>query len=262
MERYTLRMCTRTVVCGLALLGLGGAARAADVTVQPAAGSSFVVTDNTGASPRLKVQESGQVLLSGLPTAPVQTNALCFGAGGVLGGCALTPGGSGFTDNGDGTVTDNTTGLMWEKKTPNVPVGAAVFCTAATCPDPHDVNNLYTWSSSGTAADGTAFTLFLEQVNGRLCATATCPKLGGHSDWRLPLLSELQTIVDLTATGCGTGSPCINSTFGPTVPYFYWSASTNASFPILAWSVNFTSGFSGFSVKTDGFYVRAVRGGL
>ena len=263
MERYTLRMCTRTVVCGLALLGLGGAARAADVTVQPAAGSSFVVTDNTGASPRLKVQESGQVLLSGLPTAPVQTNALCFGAGGVLGGCALTPGGSGFTDNGDGTVTDNTTGLMWEKKTGTV--GAAVLCTAATCPDPHDANNRYTWSASGTAADGTVFTQFLEGVNGRLCATSTCPRLGGHSDWRLPLLSELQMIVDPTKGNCGGGSgACIDETvFGPTVPNFYWSSSTNAGIPLNAWFVGFGNGSSDYNTKTfNDFYVRAVRGGL
>jgi hypothetical protein len=259
------------MVCGLVLLGLGGTARAADVTVQPAADSSFVVT-NAGASPLLKVQASGQgqVLLPGLPAAPVQAQALCFGAGGVLGGCALTPGGTGFTDNGDGTVTDNKTGLMWEKKTGTV--GAAVFCTSTTCADPHDVNNLYTWSAGGTAADGTVFTQFLEGVNGRLCGATlpisppyppfTCPKLGGHSDWRLPLLSELQTIVDTSATGCGTGSPCINSAFGLTVPSDYWSASTFASSPGVAWDVFFLNGFSGFVSKAGNLYVRAVRGGL
>jgi hypothetical protein len=132
MERDTLRMCTRTMACALMLLGLGGAARAADVTVQPAAGSSFVVTDNTGASPRLTVQESGQVLLPGLPTAPVQSQPLCFGAAGILGGCALTPGGSGFTDNGDGTVTDNATGLMWEQKTDTVGAGVASCPTTSS----------------------------------------------------------------------------------------------------------------------------------
>jgi len=262
MERYTLRMCTRTLVCGLTLLGLGGAARAADVTVQPMAGSGFVVTDNTGASPRLKVLETGQVFLGGLPAAPVQTQPLCFGAAGILGGCALTPGGTGFTDNGDGTVTDNTTGPMWEKKTGTV--GAGVDCTPTTCADPHDVNNRYTWSASGTAADGTVFTQFLEGVNGRLCATSTCPRLGGHSDWRLPLLSELQTIVDPMKGNCGGGSgACIDETvFGATVPNGYWSSSTNAGFPNDAWDVFFNFGLSGFNFKTSDFYVRAVRGGL
>ena len=117
MERYTLRMCTRTVVCGLALLGLGGAARAADVTVQPAADSSFVVTDNA-ASPLFTVQESEEVLLPGLPTAAVQAKALCSSPAGILGRCASSSGGGArLIDNGDGTVTGTKTGLMWEKKT-------------------------------------------------------------------------------------------------------------------------------------------------
>jgi len=66
-----------------------------------------------------------------------------------------------FVDNGDGTVTDNETGLIWEKKTGTV--GTAVNCATTTCSDPHDVNNTYTWSSSGTAADGRAFTDFLSR---------------------------------------------------------------------------------------------------
>src|SRR5437773_42892 len=66
-----------------------------------------------------------------------------------------------FVDNGDGTVTDNETGLIWEKKTGTV--GTAVNCATTTCSDPHDLNNTYTWSSSGTAADGRAFTDFLSR---------------------------------------------------------------------------------------------------
>ena len=37
-----------------------------------------------------------------------------------------------FIDNGDGTISDTTTRLMWEKKTTDGSV--------------HDVNNTYTWS--------------------------------------------------------------------------------------------------------------------
>ena len=49
-----------------------------------------------------------------------------------------------FVDNGDGTVTDNQTGLMWEKKTES------------------NVFDRYKWSSSCTAADGPLFTSFSE----------------------------------------------------------------------------------------------------
>src|SRR5947208_7068323 len=41
-----------------------------------------------------------------------------------------------YLDNGDGTVTDNPTGLMWEKK------------SASGTGDIHDVSNTYTWSAA------------------------------------------------------------------------------------------------------------------
>lgn len=53
-----------------------------------------------------------------------------------------------YLDNGDGTVSDLNTGLQWEKKD-NLGGGANLA-------DPHDADNYYTWSASGTAADGTA----------------------------------------------------------------------------------------------------------
>ena len=73
---------------------------------------------------------------------------------------------------GGGTVTDNLTGLQWEQKTNDASV--------------HDRMNNYTWSASGTAADGTVFTTFLDTLN-----TVGC--FAGHCDWRLPTRAELAT---------------------------------------------------------------------
>jgi hypothetical protein len=247
---------------GLALLGFSGPAHADDVKVQPAPGSGFVVTDNTGASQRLKVLETGQVFLGGLvPSPPIKNRPLCYDAtSGQVGACPGAPGATGLVDNGDGTVTDNQTGLIWEKKTGTV--GSAVDCSTTTCSNPDDVNNEYKWSASGTAPDGGLFTDFLERANGQLCATSTCPGLAGHSDWRVPTLSELQTIVDLSATGCGPLSPCIIPVFGPTVPDFYWSSASLAGSPALAWAVGFDGSGSGTGSKMVSIFVRAVRGGL
>src|SRR5215475_7571875 len=64
-----------------------------------------------------------------------------------LDGCPLL--GGRFVDNGDGTVTDQATGLVWEKKD-NLD-GNANFA------DPHDADNTYTWSSGAHAHDGTVF---------------------------------------------------------------------------------------------------------
>ena len=69
-------------------------AHAADVVVQPAAGSGFVVKDAGGANERLRVQESGVINLPGIPAAPAQAQGLCMSAGGQLGPCSGGTGGS------------------------------------------------------------------------------------------------------------------------------------------------------------------------
>lgn len=180
-----------------------------------------------------------------------------------------------FVDNGDGTVTDNETGLQWEKKT-GVDREDFSDCSVTACPDPHDVNNRYQWcfdadhSGEGrpdpTGCDdpmnppnGGAFTDFLVTLN-------TPPCFATHCDWRLPTVgrdgaaAELETIFDVTASGCGRGDPCIDPIFGPTAADPYWSATTDAEFPDAAWDVE----FDGEGVGTDGsknniLYVRAVR---
>ena len=291
---------------GLTLLGFDGVARAADVTVQPAAGAGFVVTDNTGASQRFKVLESGPVFLGGLVgSPPTEKQALCYDTTtGQVGPCPAAKNlafcvpnalaSPRFVDNMDGTLTDMTTCLMWEMKTGTV--GSFVDCstpptcqggsqngnactTDADCPggscpcgDPHGVNNLYKWcngtfpscTNSSNPPDGVLFTDFLQRVNGQLCASPPCPSLGGHSDWRVPTLSELLTIVDPTQGLCGGGSgPCIDSAFGPTRTINYWSASTVAgSSPEFAWGVLFNGTSAGPGIKPGTGFARAVRGGL
>jgi hypothetical protein len=82
------------------------------------------------------------------------------------------------------------------------------------------------------------------------------------SDWRIPNIVELQTIVDLGAPGCGTGTPCIDPIFGPTASDGYWSSSTYASGYGYAWGVFFEFGVLGSVYKNADTYVRAARGGL
>src|SRR5712692_5802639 len=120
----------------------------------------------------------------------------------------------------------------------------------------HDVDNTYTWSSSGTAADGTLFTDFLATLN-------TNPCFAGHCDWRVPNVKELQSIVDYGQIG-----PAIDPTFpGPTVApgftvtSFYWSSTSFANGPLYAWLVGFNFGLVDFSGKNNTVHGRAVRGG-
>lgn len=93
-----------------------------------------------------------------------------------------------------------------------------------TASDPiHGVGNLYTWSSTGTLPDGTAFTHFLDGLNGGETGVGNCVSsngnaitegFAGYCDWRLPSIEGLQTIL-LAPFPCGT-SPCIDPIFGPT----------------------------------------------
>jgi hypothetical protein len=160
-------------------------------------------------------------------------------------------GGARFFDNGNGTVTDNLTSLVWEKKTN---VG-----------DIHDVGNWYTWSTGSNNEDGTAFTTFLT-------AGLNTPGFAGANGWRMPTLAELQTILkDYKCTGPGGGAhckcgvaPCIDVTFGPSqIVMSYWTDTTDYPWTTMVWSVDFNLG--GVPDQTDklgGTYVRAVRGGL
>ncbi len=153
-----------------------------------------------------------------------------------------------FVVNGDGTVTDNQTGLQWEQK--DTAVGSGVNLA-----DAHDVDNTYVWSNSGTAPDGPAFTDFLATLNN--CVTGG---FAGHCDWRLPTREELQTILDVTQGDCGSGSgACIDSVFGPTAAFNYWSDTTFTDNPGFAWIVFFKGGGVFYNSKVTGSSVRAVR---
>ena len=156
-----------------------------------------------------------------------------------------------FVDNGDGTVCDHQTGLMWEMK--DASDGAADLT------NPRDMDNNYSWSISGGLPDGTAYTDFLARLNGTTANTGPSEQLGGHRDWRLPTSAELQTILDCSF------SPCIDPTFGPTAAANYWSstsfASSQGNASVAAWNANVDFGDVILFSKDNGLRVRAVRGG-
>lgn len=171
-----------------------------------------------------------------------------------------------FVNNGDGTVTDHQTGLMWEQKVAFDQ--SPVECIdGSTCPDPHDADNLYSLGTSATASDGTAFTVFLAQLNDLDGGGTNC--FADQCDWRLPTIAELSTIVDY-----GRDQPAIDPVFddhcrpnctlmtcGCTLFSNYWSSTTYVPSPNNAWTVIFGNGFLAFNAKTGNHAVRAVRGG-
>lgn len=174
------------------------------------------------------------------------------------------PGGKArFVDNGDGTISDRETGLMWEMKISQIDPGgncredSTVASRSTRC-----VNINYNWTSTGLAADGTLFTDFLARMNCLISESGTCPNsLAGHSDWRIPTIAELMTILDLTASNCGRLGACINANFGFTYVGGYWSSTNHGLAAADAWAVDFSSGIVATVFKANGYSARAVRGG-
>lgn len=111
-----------------------------------------------------------------------------------------------FTDNGDGTVSDTVTGLMWDQ------------CS---------------WGLSGVnCATGAASKHTWAQALG-VAVTANAANHKGHNDWRLPNKNELESLVDLTRS-----SPSIDTAAFPnTESNLYWSSTNYAPDPALAWYV-------------------------
>jgi len=154
-------------------------------------------------------------------------------------------------------IRDNNTGLFWEVKLHKD--------NLADHTNPHDADNVYTWFDSnpatnggfaGTPGNGTDTEDFIQALN-----TAN---FGGSSDWRLPTIKELSTIVKQ-----GKYDPSIDATYFPNIAYEpnYWTATTNSRSNEYAGYVSFKYGkldqySKELSAEHSGYYVRAVRGGF
>ncbi len=167
--------------------------------------------------------------------APISCAFRTYADGNQQTGVALS-----YVDNGDGTITDANTGLMWEKLSDDGSI--------------HDKDNTYT---------------FIQSIDTRLGSLNGAGGFAGYTDWRAPNRRELESIVNLqnvnpavsAAFNTGCVASCTVLTCSCTVSLYYWSSSTYANFPTYAWLVDFGDGYVLADGKTGSYYVRAVRGG-
>jgi hypothetical protein len=160
---------------------------------------------------------------------------------GDTGACAAVA--DAWTDNGDGTITDRRTTLTWEKLSDDGSI--------------HDWDDLYAFEDAPTvkiaALNATAF--------------------AGHSDWRVPTIEELTTLlqpipsltVEIGAefnTGCTPGCTildCSCTAVDAQSVDGYWSSTDLLE--DAAYIVSFSSAAPTGSQKATPHWVRAVRGG-
>lgn len=124
-----------------------------------------------------------------------------------------------YVDNGDGTVTDTMSNLVWQK------------------------------DDDGVARNWQSALAYCENLS-----------LAGSSDWRLPDVKELSSLVTIIPSDETYYAPAISATYFPTAKSDYWSSTTIKYSTEYAWYVRFSSG----GVDTDGDktefrYARCVR---
>ncbi|MBM9499126.1 DUF1566 domain-containing protein [Leptospira sp. 201903071] len=127
-----------------------------------------------------------------------------------------------WIDNANGTITDSNTGLLWMQ----CPDGVA-WPTCAGAPNNEDWNT----------------------------AINTCEMLNfaGRTNWRLPNVNELLSIVDYTQP-----APRINPIFPNTPPNPHWTSTTFDNLKTSAMLIDFASGQLWVNDKSSALRVRCV----
>lgn len=154
---------------------------------------------------------------------------------------SLVPKAGGGTYDKTECVKDDVTGLVWEGKTASgLRAGSNTYTN-------------YHSSYSGTQAQMDAATNTYGYV-----AAVNAQGLCGYSDWRLPTVDELLSIVDY---GVASPGPTINSTWFPNTPALmsYWSSSPHVGISNHAWYVLFGYGNVRYVFRSYDYAVRLVR---
>jgi hypothetical protein len=230
----------------------------------PSAGGAAGVVGGGGGPSSSPLPPTGQTLC--YDEAGAETDC---GAGDCLGqdgfyqaGCSASPR---FVDNGDGTVTDNCTGLMWQQDTADIDGGGITpsECLGGGDPQPPVCCGKFGWTDIDVQGDDIAWCDALQYCKDLIFAT--------HEDWRLPNIQELLSIVDYSVHSPAIDTNFFSVSIPPAGPppggceLFYWSStkvedgSPNDPGSPYAYEVDFTWGNTANQYNNNLHYVRAVR---
>ncbi|MBA5249060.1 MAG: DUF1566 domain-containing protein [Gammaproteobacteria bacterium] len=132
-----------------------------------------------------------------------------------------------YTDKGDGTILDKSTDLIWKK------------CAEGL--------------SGNDCATGVAITANWQQA----LQQANNSTFAGKSDWRLPNIKELSSLVRRNCY-----NPTINEALFPnTAANYFWSSSPSAEDSAFTWMFYFSIGFSRITYRYYSLRLRLVRSG-
>lgn len=222
-------------------------------------GSNFMIVKNGMSPHNIANNEKGNFLLGyydlnsmkyswiivgGSVELPETGQTKCYNSSGIEINCA----GSGqdgkwragvewpdprFKDNGDGTITDNLTGLIWLIN---------ANCAGIKRTWDKAISDVASLNSAGI-------------MNGNNCGDKS--NSGSHqTDWRLPNINELESLINV---GLDQTSAWLRSNgFEDVQDFSYWS-STNYNSTSGKWLVNFSSNYISYVPKSDEYFVLPVR---
>ena len=128
-----------------------------------------------------------------------------------------------LTDNGDGTVTDNLTNLMWEQK--------------------NEENDflLYTYQEASTYCENLP--------------------LAGHEDWRVPTRKEYVNLLNLGRLSPSLDTDYFPFYILTSITdYYYWTSTDYHPDPVQVWVMQLAFGIIGVKSKEETLKIRCVRG--
>jgi hypothetical protein len=139
-------------------------------------------------------------------------------------------------------VRDEVTGLIWEVKKTDATI--LDKSKQFSWYDPSDLTN---GGYAGINSDGSDTNDYIRTLNSQV--------YGGFTDWRVPNVHELATLLNMNeANG-------IQSQFFPnTMQGGYWTSTSYAGNSKKAWHISFVTGKNAYDDKSKSMYIRAVRG--
>ncbi len=155
-----------------------------------------------------------------------------------------------FTDNGNETITDNLTGLVWARDG-NLMASRGDHTAGWDAQDGLQ-DGMVIWWLNATAPRGPYEALaYIQYLNSI--------QFGGFNDWRLPNVNELLTLIHY---GVSSSAAWLNTQgFVNVLEDSYWVSTTHTMWTNNSYRVYMVSGSCVMAVKTESHYIWPVRGG-